>query len=175
MKKKCLFVFIFLALAITILTLPTLCFASEGAISKINLTKNAISSVLADANSGEIVFEKNANEKRPIASMTKIMTLLVVYDAINDGKISYDELAAYNSISNAQKADYNTFFNVMSKYNKQQHRDYTVQLFNRMSESSAYSFLNFCIAVCIVDGNVAYNEESFCTSLCEVYLNRFYY
>jgi hypothetical protein len=95
--------------------------------------------------------------------------------AYNDGKISYDELAAYNSISNAQKADYNTFFNVMSKYNKQQHRDYTVQLFNRMSESSAYSFLNFCIAVCIVDGNVAYNEESFCTSLCEVYLNRFYY
>jgi len=95
--------------------------------------------------------------------------------ACNDGKVSYDELAAYNSLSNSQKADYDTFFNVMSKYNKQAHRDYTVELFNRMSEDSAYSFLHLCIAVCIVDGNVAYNEESFCTSLCEVYLNRFHY
>lgn len=40
---------------------------------------------------GQILFEKNATEKRPIASMTKIMTLLCVYDAVDQGKISLDD------------------------------------------------------------------------------------
>lgn len=40
---------------------------------------------------GQILFEKNAAEKRPIASMTKIMTLLCVYDAVDQGKISLDD------------------------------------------------------------------------------------
>ena len=35
---------------------------------------------------GQILFEHNATEKRPIASMTKIMTLLCAYDAIDSGK-----------------------------------------------------------------------------------------
>lgn len=40
---------------------------------------------------GQVLFEKNATEKRPIASMTKIMTLLCVYDAVDEGKISLDD------------------------------------------------------------------------------------
>lgn len=40
---------------------------------------------------GQILFEKNATEKRPIASMTKIMTLLCIYDAVDGGKISLDD------------------------------------------------------------------------------------
>ena len=40
---------------------------------------------------GQIIFEQNAVEKRPIASMTKIMTLLCAYDAIDSGKISLDD------------------------------------------------------------------------------------
>lgn len=40
---------------------------------------------------GQIVYENNATEKRPIASMTKIMTLLCVYDAIDQGKASLDD------------------------------------------------------------------------------------
>ena len=35
---------------------------------------------------GQVLFEHNGTEKRPIASMTKIMTLLRVYDAIDAGK-----------------------------------------------------------------------------------------
>ena len=40
---------------------------------------------------GQIIFEHNATEKRPIASMTKIMTLLCTYDAIDSGKVSLDD------------------------------------------------------------------------------------
>lgn len=40
---------------------------------------------------GQVLFEKNATEKRPIASMTKIMTLLCMYDAVDAGKISLED------------------------------------------------------------------------------------
>ena len=40
---------------------------------------------------GQVIFEHNATEKRPIASMTKIMTLLCAYDAIDNGKVSLDD------------------------------------------------------------------------------------
>lgn len=40
---------------------------------------------------GQVLYEHNATEKRPIASMTKIMTLLCAYDAIDAGKISLDD------------------------------------------------------------------------------------
>lgn len=40
---------------------------------------------------GQVLVEHNATEHRPIASMTKIMTLLCVYDALDDNKISLDD------------------------------------------------------------------------------------
>ena len=40
---------------------------------------------------GQVLTEHNATEHRPIASMTKIMTLLCVYDALDDNKISLDD------------------------------------------------------------------------------------
>ena len=40
---------------------------------------------------GQVLFESNATEKRPIASMTKIMTLLCTYDAIDGGKVNLDD------------------------------------------------------------------------------------
>lgn len=40
---------------------------------------------------GQVLAEHNATEHRPIASMTKIMTLLCVYDALDDNKISLDD------------------------------------------------------------------------------------
>lgn len=40
---------------------------------------------------GQVLYEHCATDKRPIASMTKIMTLLCIYDAIDQGKISLDD------------------------------------------------------------------------------------
>lgn len=50
----------------------------------------ARSAVLMEFNSGEILFERNADERRPIASMVKIMTLVNVFDAIENGKLTLD-------------------------------------------------------------------------------------
>lgn len=41
-----------------------------------------------EASTGKVVYEKNADEKRPPASVTKIMTLLLIFDALEQGKIS---------------------------------------------------------------------------------------
>lgn len=48
---------------------------------------HAPSAILMEASTGKILFEKEADEKRSPASVTKIMTLLLIFDALKDGKI----------------------------------------------------------------------------------------
>ncbi len=48
--------------------------------------------VLMDGISGEILLEKNPNEKLPPASITKIMTMLLVLEEVEKGNISYDDV-----------------------------------------------------------------------------------
>ncbi len=52
----------------------------------------APAAVLMDANSGKILFEKNPHEQRPCASITKVMTLTLVFEAIDSGKIHMDDM-----------------------------------------------------------------------------------
>ncbi len=52
---------------------------------------SAPGAVLMDANSGKILYEKNAHEQRPCASITKVMTLTLVMEALDSGKISLDD------------------------------------------------------------------------------------
>ena len=49
------------------------------------------SAVLMEQSSGDILFEKNPHEKMPIASVTKVMTLLLVMEALDEGLITLDE------------------------------------------------------------------------------------
>ena len=51
----------------------------------------AVSSILIDADSGTILFEDNADEKLPPASVTKVMTMLLIMEAIDSGRISFDD------------------------------------------------------------------------------------
>ena len=44
--------------------------------------------ILIDEDSGTVLYEKNADEQRPIASITKVMTLLLTFEALEEGKIS---------------------------------------------------------------------------------------
>lgn len=46
---------------------------------------------LCDAASGTVAYEENATERLPIASMCKIMTLLLSFEAADGGNLSYDE------------------------------------------------------------------------------------
>ena len=62
---------------------------------KLNETKfdlNAKSVVLMDVNTKTILYEENPQLPLPPASVTKIMTLLLVFEAIEDGKLSYDDI-----------------------------------------------------------------------------------
>ncbi len=56
----------------------------EGSIS-------APSAILMEARTGKILFEKNAHENRPCASITKVMTLLLVFEAMDSGRLSLDD------------------------------------------------------------------------------------
>lgn len=46
------------------------------------------SAILMEASTGTVIFEKNADEALSPASITKIMTLLLIFDALRDGKIA---------------------------------------------------------------------------------------
>ena len=49
------------------------------------------SAILIESSTGQIVCEKNANERRSPASITKIMTLLIIFEKLDEGKISLEE------------------------------------------------------------------------------------
>ena len=51
----------------------------------------APSAVLMDALTGEVLYEKSPHEIRPCASITKVMTLLLVMEALESGKLSLDD------------------------------------------------------------------------------------
>ena len=59
-------------------------------ISTADLEVSSRSAILMEAESGEIIYSKNENESLSPASVTKIMTLLLVMEAIDDGRISLD-------------------------------------------------------------------------------------
>ena len=57
----------------------------------IKLAEDAKSAILIEQDTGEILFKKNENEPLPPASMTKVMTLLLIMEAIDNEKIKLDE------------------------------------------------------------------------------------
>lgn len=60
------------------------------ACAEANITTTSREAMLMSED-GQVLYEYNATEKRPIASMTKVMTLLCVYDSIDNGKVSLDD------------------------------------------------------------------------------------
>lgn len=78
----------FLAITILLSTFQVSALAQEG---NINLAKQSSSAILMERDTGTILFGKNSNEKLPPASMTKIMTMLLIMEALDQGKITLDE------------------------------------------------------------------------------------
>lgn len=50
------------------------------------------SSILMEASTGQILYENNAEEAMPPASVTKIMTLLLIFEAQKEGKFQWDDM-----------------------------------------------------------------------------------
>lgn len=55
---------------------------------------NAKSGILIEASTGEVLYELNADERLPIASVTKTMTMLLIMEAIDNGKIKLDDVVS---------------------------------------------------------------------------------
>ena len=49
------------------------------------------SAIMIEASTGQVIYEKNAEERRSPASITKIMTLLVIFDYIENGKVTLED------------------------------------------------------------------------------------
>lgn len=52
---------------------------------------SAPSAVLMEASTGTVIFEKDSDTARPLASVTKIMTMLLIFDALEEGSIGLDD------------------------------------------------------------------------------------
>ncbi|MEN8700855.1 D-alanyl-D-alanine carboxypeptidase family protein [Bacillus infantis] len=59
--------------------------------SGLKLVDNVKSAILIERDTGAVLYEQNSNEQLPPASMTKIMTMLLIMEAIDKGKLSMDE------------------------------------------------------------------------------------
>ncbi len=82
--KKFLYI---LFVSIFIFSKTNFCFAQEN----VELDISAPSAVLVDAESGKVLYDKSSDEVRSCASITKIMTLILVMEAIESGKLSLSD------------------------------------------------------------------------------------
>lgn len=66
-----------------------------------DLAPNAKSAIMIEASTGEILFNKNENEKMAPASMTKMMSMLIIMEEIDKGNLKWDEevIASRNASS----------------------------------------------------------------------------
>ena len=75
-----------LALALAaVLALPGV--SAQGA----QVAVTAPAAVLMEASTGQVLFEKGAHDRRACASITKVMTLLLTFEALEAGKLSLDQ------------------------------------------------------------------------------------
>ncbi len=79
MKKICLF--------FIMLFIPIIIYAED-----LNLAENAKSAILIEASTGEILYSKNAHEKLAPASMTKIMSLILIMENIEKGNLKWNDI-----------------------------------------------------------------------------------
>ncbi len=63
----------------------------EEGTSETGIEVSAPSAILMEASTGQVIYEKDADSVRPPASVTKVMTLLLIFDALADGKIKLSD------------------------------------------------------------------------------------
>lgn len=66
--------------------------SADSITDKNSLDIQSKSAYLIDYNSGTVLYEKNANERRPIASMVKIMTLLLSFEEVEKGNMTFSDV-----------------------------------------------------------------------------------
>ena len=66
------------------------------------MTLTAPSAILLEADTGAVIFEKNADERRPVASITKLMTLLLALEKLNEGSITLEDKITVSPVAAGQ-------------------------------------------------------------------------
>ena len=79
MKKICLFLILWI--------IPVFVYAED-----LNLAENAKSAILIEASKGEVLYSKNANERLAPASLTKIMSLILIMENIEKGNLKWNDI-----------------------------------------------------------------------------------
>ena len=82
-----------LAVCLSISVFP---FFNPSVLAGVQPEITAKSAILIDAVSGEVLYEKNPHEKLPPASVTKVMTMLMVMEAIDAGQITFGDTVTIN-------------------------------------------------------------------------------
>ncbi len=67
-------------------------FLSANLVKAEDLAPNSKSAILMEESTGSIIYEKNSDEKLTPASMTKVMSMLLIMEAIEDGVIKWDQI-----------------------------------------------------------------------------------
>lgn len=76
----------------------------------------AASSILTDASGANVLYEQNADAKRPIASMVKIMALNIIFDEVDAGNLSLDENITASETASSMGGS-QAFLDAHSSYN----------------------------------------------------------
>ena len=137
MKRK---IVLFIVLGLLLGMLP---FYARGAEMDIP----AKSALLMDMETGTVLFEKNAHEPLAPASVTKVMTMLLIMEAIDSGKISWDDQVTASEAA-AQKGGSQIYLKVGE----------TMSV-SDMVKSIAVSSANDC--ACAMAEHIAGSEEAF--------------
>lgn len=92
MSKKSVRVFIILFAMIQMIVFSYVPVSAKDFENINDLGLTSESCVLMEASTGSIIYENNSHEKLPPASITKIMTLILIYDAVEAGKIKWEDM-----------------------------------------------------------------------------------
>ena len=94
--KKPYAAFLAAAVILTCLTAPARAEEAAEAVAGAPAVE-APAVLLMEKETGTVLYEENAHEKREPASVTKVMTLLLVMEAIDSGRLSYDDIVTVSA------------------------------------------------------------------------------
>ena len=111
--KKSFFIILFIILSLGIVFSPfkteNMVFASE------DINVSSKSALLYDEKSGTVIYEKNGDKRLPIASMTKLASLVVIFEEIEKGMFTEDSVVRVSSFA-AETEGSSAFLDEGSEY-----------------------------------------------------------
>lgn len=113
--KKCIKIAILLVFAVIFGSFCPIVTQEVSAASVETISVESKSAYLIDANTQTVVFAKNENEKLPIASMTKLATLAIIFDEIDSGRLNLkDKISVSQNAADTEGSS--AFLDAGSKY-----------------------------------------------------------